>query len=81
MSEYETEQMTSKTSLAYKKVANQIKPVAMTLPEQFRIVRRVPSDPLAELPMLPSRPPEFHPGERYMLERKEGMNINKDKFL
>lgn len=68
-------------SFAYKKVANRIKPVATTLPEKFRIVRRIPSDPLAELPILPTHPPEFEPGQRYTQERKDAMPINIDGFL
>lgn len=68
-------------TLAYKKVANRTKPVATTLPEKFRIVRRIPSDPLAELPILPTQPPEFTPGTRYTLERKEIMPVNHDRFL
>ena len=67
--------------LAYKKVANRVKPVATTLPEEFRIIRRVPSDPLANLPNLPTKPPEFKPGERYTQERMEQMQVNKDGFL
>ena len=43
--------------LAYKKVANRIKPVATTLPEKFRIVRHIPSNPLAKLPIMPTCPP------------------------
>ena len=65
----------------YKKVANRVKPVATTLPEEFRIVRKVPSDPLAELPKLPTQPPDFTPGKRYTQERMEAMPVNKDKFL
>jgi len=68
-------------TLAYKKVANRIKPVATTLPEQFRIVRRIPSNPLAELPVLPENPPEFEPGIPYTQERKEAMPANQDGFL
>jgi len=67
--------------LAYKKVANRIKPVATTLPEEFRMVRKIPSDPLAELPVLPTKPPDFTPGNRYTLERKEMMAVNKNGFL
>ena len=67
--------------LAYKKVANKVRPVATTLPEEFRIVRRIPSDPLADLPKLPTLPPDFTPGDRYTLERKEAMPVNKDGFL
>ena len=67
--------------LAYKKVANKVRPIATTLPEEFRIVRKVPSDPLAELPNLPTSPPEFVPGTRYTRERKEAMPVNQNKFL
>jgi hypothetical protein len=67
--------------LAYKKVANRIKPVATTLPEEFRIVRKVPSDPLEDLPKLPPKPPEFSPGKRYTKERMNDMGVNKDGFL
>ncbi len=52
-----------------------------TLPEHFRIERRTPSDPLAEIPILPHHPPEFSPGARYTAERKEAMNVNPDGFL
>jgi hypothetical protein len=68
-------------SLAYKKVANKTRPIATTLPEEFRIVRRIPSDPLVDLPTLPTHPPEFEPGERYTRERMEAMPVNKDGFL
>jgi len=68
-------------SLAYKKVANKTRPIATTLPEEFRIVRRIPSDPLINLPILPTSPPEFEPGERYTRERMEAMPVNKDGFL
>lgn len=67
--------------LAYKKVAHKVRPVATTLPEEFRIIRKFPSDPLANLPKLPSHPPEFVPGERYTEERMRQMLVNKDGFL
>ena len=67
--------------LAYKKVAHKVRPVATTLPEEFRIIRKFPSDPLANLPKLPSHPPEFVPGERYTEERMRQMPVNKDGFL
>ena len=50
-------------SLAYKKVANKTRPIATTLPEEFRIVRRILSDPLAKLLILPTHPPDFDPKE------------------
>ena len=55
----------------YKKVANRIKPVATTLPEDFRIVRNIVGNPLETLPVLPVRPPHFEPRGRYTLERKK----------
>lgn len=36
--------------LAYKKVANQVKPVATMLPKEFWIVQKIPEDPLVTLP-------------------------------
>ena len=78
---YEPEREFSKKSLAYKKVANQIKPVATTLPEEFRIVRKIPGDLLAEMPILPTKPPEFKPGIRYTAERKNKMPVNLYGFL
>ena len=68
-------------SFSYKKVANRIKPVATTLPEKFRIVRHIPSDPLADLPILPTHPPKFTPGRRYTQEQKDKMPVNIDGFL
>ena len=65
---YKPEQKDSIESLAYKKVANRIKPVATTLPEEFRIVRKMPSKPLEEMPKMPINPPEFTPGKRYKME-------------
>ncbi|KIM37970.1 hypothetical protein M413DRAFT_51123, partial [Hebeloma cylindrosporum] len=65
----------------YKKVANRTRPVATTLPEEFRIVRRIPSDPLADLPILLTQPPDFEPGECYTRERMEAMPVNKDGSL
>ena len=50
-------------SLAYKKVANKTRLIATMLPEEFRIVRRILSDPLAKLPILLTHPPDFDPGE------------------
>lgn len=68
-------------SYGYKKVANRVRPVATTLPEDFRIVRQIPTDPLESMPRLPTHPPEFTPGLRYMQERKSEMRLNKNGFL
>ena len=61
---------------AYKKVANHIKPVTTMLPEKFRIVRCILSNPLTNLPMLPKKPPDFVPGTQYTEEWMKVQNIN-----
>ena len=65
----------------YKKVADRIKPVPSTFPEKYKTLRRIPSDPLIGIPVLPTKPPEFVPTRKFTRERKENMNINKDGFL
>ena len=67
--------------LAYKKVARRVKPVATTLPEEFRIVRREIKDALVGMPVLPTHPPDFEPQGRYTAERREDLNVRKDGFL
>src|SRR5882672_5967937 len=69
------------TSARYKKATNHICPVRTTLPEEYRILRRIPSDPLMSLPSLPRQPPEFVPSEKFTEERKEKMDINPSAFL
>ena len=69
MSEYFTNQVLVSDSSSwstllaflYKKVANKTRPVATTLPENFRIICLEHPDPLAGMTPLPSHPPEFLP--------------------
>lgn len=68
-------------SLAYKRVINKVKPVATTLPEDYRIQRRRPSDPLATLPPVLTDPPPFNSGSRLTQERLDALNINRHGFL
>jgi len=68
-------------SLAYQKVASKMKPVTTTLPEEFRIVQRIPSDPFVDLPMVHPHPPEFDPGDCYTREWMESKPVDKDDFL
>lgn len=65
---------------AYKRVDKKVKPVPGIFPEDARVIRKFPEDPLKTLPPLPTNPPEFVPGERLTLERLKMMNIN-DGFL
>ncbi|XP_006456400.1 hypothetical protein AGABI2DRAFT_56737, partial [Agaricus bisporus var. bisporus H97] len=65
----------------YKKVANRTYPAVTTLPEDFRIVRRIPANPLENMPTLPSYPLDFTLGLRYTEERKCAMKVNEEGFL
>ena len=69
------------TSAAYKKVANKVRPVPTTLPEEFRIVRRAHPNPLENMPVLPTHPPEFSPGRRFTRERYDALDIDPTGFL
>jgi len=46
-----------------------------TLPEKFRIIREITGDLLKDLLKLPEHLPEFSPKERYMVERKEKLDL------
>lgn len=70
-----------KVGAAYKRVDRRIKPVPGVFPEDARVLRRFPEDPLASLPVLPTRPPSFVPSERLTLERIKEMRINDEGFL
>ena len=65
------------SAYAYKKVANKTRPVATTLPENFRILRREHPDPLHALVPLPTHPPDFTPVGRITRERLEQMPIDR----
>jgi hypothetical protein len=68
-------------ALVYKKVANKTRPVATTLPEDFRIVRHEHPDPLGGMLPLPVQPPEFVPTERFTAERRDKMQLGKGLLL
>ena len=59
----------------YKPVTLKVKPVLGTLPERFRIIQDIREDSLKDLPILPERPLDFIPKGRYMVERKEKLNM------
>ncbi len=67
--------------LAYKKAARKVHPVAASLPEDFRIIRRRPEDPLLSLPTLPTHPPKFTPGTHLTQECFDTLNLNWFDFL
>ena len=49
----------------YKPVAKKVRPVAATLPEEFRATRQIIGDPLAGMPKLSPHPPAYAPTGRY----------------
>ncbi|KZS99419.1 uncharacterized protein LAESUDRAFT_765550, partial [Laetiporus sulphureus 93-53] len=63
------------TKKKYKPVALKTRPVIASVPEQFRIVRRIVGDPLRHLPELPERPGPFFPTGRYTKERMEALDV------
>lgn len=65
----------------YKPMADRVHSVSATLPEEFRVIRHFPSDPLEDMPVLNPRPGPFREGERYTKQRAEEMNVNPDGFL
>ena len=60
----------------YKPVAKKIKPLAATLPEEFRTTRNIIGDPLKDMPSLSHRPPDFEPTGRYMIEARDIVDAN-----
>ena len=44
-------------------------------------MRIAPPDPLVLIPVLPTDPPDFTPGERYTRERYEALNIDPAGFM
>jgi len=80
-SEDESHRFNALISTCYKKVANHVWPVRMTLPEEYCIVRMIPSDPMLSLPILPTHPPDFILSKKFTQEHMEKMNINRSGFL
>ena len=68
-------------ALAYKKVANKVRPIAAMLPEDFRNIRRIPVDPLLLLMPLLTHLPDFTPSEHLTQEHLNTLGLNADSFL
>ena len=75
------EDMELKAFTAYKRVAQKVHPVSGTFPQEARVYRQFPHNPLDTLPPLPTKPPEFKPTERMTAEHMESLNVNGVKFL
>jgi hypothetical protein len=67
--------------LVYKPVAKKVRTVPTSMPAEYRVVRQLPADPLAGLPSLPSRPPEFCPGAHFTCKRADKLDLDPAKWL
>ncbi|THH06592.1 hypothetical protein EW146_g9567 [Bondarzewia mesenterica] len=66
----------------YKPVAQKVRPILAELPDKFRIIRNISSDPLADMPYLSPTPPPFHPFSHYTSERHDIIdNVHPGDFL
>ena len=74
-------QMFAQSFTAYKRVDRKVKPVPGTFPEDARVTRQFPEDPLLSLPYLSPNPPKFIPTTKFTLKRMEALEINVDEFL
>jgi hypothetical protein len=52
-----------------------------TLPEEYHTMCCIPEDPLLSLPLLPTHPPEFTPGEHLTQECLDNLKLNPNNFL
>ena len=71
----------TKAFTMYKTVDKKVKPVPGTVPDDIRVRRTIPRDPMLTLPPLPVYPPQFQPTKRLTAERMEELKVNKDGFL
>lgn len=72
---------TNEVFTTYKTVAKKAKPVSGTFPEEARVHRTIPRDPLLSLKPLPTHPPQFNPTTCITQERMDDLKINEDGFL
>jgi len=66
---------------AYKHVDRKVKPVSGRYPEDARVHRQFPENPLDSLTPLTPLPPDFIPTKKLTNERLASMKLNSDGFL
>ena len=71
----------TKYILKYKTVDKKVRPVAMTIPEEMKVKRTFPRDPLANLPPLPQYAPDFTPTKKMTKERMEKLEEDMNNEL
>ncbi|KZT18146.1 hypothetical protein NEOLEDRAFT_1196163, partial [Neolentinus lepideus HHB14362 ss-1] len=62
------------TKKKYKPVAQKVRTVPATLPKEYRIIRNITGDPLADMPTLSPTPQAFKPTGRYTADRREALH-------
>lgn len=70
-----------KVLAAYKRVDKKVKPVPGVFPQEARVIRNIPEDPLLTLPPLSPHPPNFIPTDHITQERLDLIKVNPDGFL
>ena len=69
------------TVQAYKTVTKKVCPIPTSLPEEFRNIHCIPSNPLLSLPLLSPHSPDFIPGKHLTQERMDVLKLNWHNFL
>ncbi|KAF8802584.1 hypothetical protein BYT27DRAFT_7109790, partial [Phlegmacium glaucopus] len=67
--------------LTYKKAANKVRPIATSMPNDVKIIRCFPEDPLKSLPEVPLHPLAFKPGLHLTTEQMEQLGLFSNGFL
>ena len=65
----------------YKKVEDRIRPVPAIMPEDVKVKRTLPEDPLKNLPVLPSHAPDFIPTQKITQERMDKLGVDENLDL
>jgi hypothetical protein len=55
--------------------------VPTTTPPEYRVQRSLPENPLTNLPILPTHPPDFIPGIHFTQEIADKLGLNPAKWL
>ena len=71
----------TKAVLKYKTVDKKVRPVPMQFPEDMKVHRQFPEDPIHNLPTLPYHPPEFIPTTKVTSERMDSLKIDENTDL
>jgi hypothetical protein len=77
----EKPQHETKRVLKYKKVDKKIRPVPSRIPNEMKVQRQFPHNPLTNLPPLPFHPPEFHPTAKVTTERMSSLALDDNHDL